>query len=108
MIATTGAVLDFSTFPGMSAGNRRALASSLHRNTKRAGELFALVGPIGEIVDLSEQPSRHGSRKPRTIRAGISEQQVESGFIHPSSPSVLGFCGSSHGLSLNNSPSVWQ
>ena len=45
MIAVTGAALVLSTLPGVSAGSSRAFASGVRRNTKRAGQELALVGP---------------------------------------------------------------
>src|SRR6185295_10281649 len=46
MMAVTGACLVLSTLPGVSAGSRRALASGVRTNTRRAGQVLALVGPI--------------------------------------------------------------
>lgn len=43
-MTVTGAVMVFSTLPGASASFSLALASGDFTNTKRAGELFALVG----------------------------------------------------------------
>ena len=44
-IAITGAAMALSTLPGSRQGLRRCLASCEHRNTKRAGDAFRLVGP---------------------------------------------------------------
>src|SRR4051812_21534575 len=43
-MATTGAVIVFSTFSGASAGRRRSFDSAERRNANRAGAAFALVG----------------------------------------------------------------
>ena len=44
-ITVTGALMVFSMLPGASASLSLALASGDFTNTKRAGELLALVGP---------------------------------------------------------------
>jgi len=45
MMATTGAVIVFSTFPGANAGRNRSLAASVLRKTIRMGCVFIEVGP---------------------------------------------------------------
>ena len=45
-MATTGADMVLSTLPADKAGFSRSFAQSVRRNTKRAGEQLAEVGPI--------------------------------------------------------------
>ncbi|MNT85054.1 hypothetical protein D3C72_2251720 [compost metagenome] len=45
MIAVTGALIVFSTLPALKAGNKRCRDSALRKNTIRAGQPLALVGP---------------------------------------------------------------
>ena len=44
-MTVTGAFMVFSTFPGDSDGRSLSFAFAERMNTKRAGEVFALVGP---------------------------------------------------------------
>jgi hypothetical protein len=46
MIAVTGACFVLSRLPGLSAGSSRAFASAVLKKRNRAGQEFALVGPI--------------------------------------------------------------
>ncbi len=74
----TGADRVFSMLPAASAGVSRAFASGVDRNTKRAGQEFALVGPsLARSLDLLQYLRRHGFGEPRGIHTSGAEKLVE-------------------------------
>src|ERR1700730_11523683 len=81
-MAHTGACIVLLRLPSLKSGFRRSLASFDFTKMKRAGEQFALVGPILEDIEKPMQESvRHVLLLPFVVRAGVEKKLLQCGFV---------------------------
>ena len=54
MIAVTGALIVFSTFPGASAGRRRSFPSGVRKNEAGRATVGTPQSPLHQVIQLSK------------------------------------------------------